>query len=127
MLFRPAVSEKYVTPSSLRRTSFQNDIQCSAYFPSSASNAATSPARFVGAGSVTNASSGSGVGRSPQTSRETRRANTASETAVGGETFRATRYLATSRSSGEAHAGHSALGIAGRVSARGAAHGWGAG
>ena len=31
MLLRPAVSEKYVTPSSLRSRSFQNDIQCSAY------------------------------------------------------------------------------------------------
>ncbi len=32
MLLRPAVSEKYVTPSSLRSRSFQNEIQCSAYF-----------------------------------------------------------------------------------------------
>ena len=32
MLLRPALSEKYVTPSSLRSRSFQNEIQCSAYF-----------------------------------------------------------------------------------------------
>src|SRR4030095_15864912 len=46
MLLRPAVSEKYVTPSSLRRRSFQNDIQCSAYLSLSASSVVTSVARL---------------------------------------------------------------------------------
>ena len=59
-----------VTPSSLRSRSFQNEIQCSAYFSLSASSVRDQRVRACPAlRSATNACSSSGVGSSPQTSR----------------------------------------------------------
>src|SRR5678816_929522 len=69
MLLRPAVSEKYVTPSSLRRRSFHKEIQCAAYLSLSASRVLTSAARFAGFRSARKDCSSAGEGGSPQVSR----------------------------------------------------------
>ena len=89
MLLRPAVSEKYVTPSSFRSRSFQNEIQWSAYFLLSASSVRTRRSRLPGADPTRNACSSSGDGSRPQTSRIRRGGRIcASETAGGSATLR---------------------------------------
>ena len=117
-----------MTPSSLRSRSFQNEIQCSAYFSLSASSAGHERLALAWrCGRTRNACSSSGVGSRPQTSRYTRRANSASATAAGSVTLRAARYAATKRSSGASQPVQDAAGTAGRSSASGASHGGGAG